>query len=160
MPDPPLSCRLWADPLKPRSIDAEGNVVLTIGDVTFYLGGEEILEERERHLAFYFMFHSRWAERRCEAKTSGGVLEYVEYESGPDDNSMIAEQDMQSLGTLSGMIANYYNWLTVSRDWEIVRLTPSVGPGDLGVGLEDGYRGKVLKLGIMTIQPNQALLRV
>ena len=157
---PPLSCRLWADPQKPRSIDAEGNVIFTIGDVTFHLGDVEILEERERRLAFYFMFHSRWGERRCEAKMSGAALEYVEIESGPDDDHMIPDQDMQSLGTLSGMIANYYNWLTVSRDREIVRLTPSLGLGDMGTGLDDSYRGKVLKLGIMTIQPNQAVLRL
>ncbi len=151
---PPLSCRLWADPQKPRSIDSEGNVNFTIGNVTFYMGDEEILEQRERELALYFMFHSRWAERRCEAQEAGGSLEYIEFESGPEDDHVTEDQPMQSLGTLAGMISSYYNWLTISQDREIVRLTPGLQPGQMGSGLDDEYRGKVLKAWIFSIEPS------
>ena len=64
------------------------------------------------------------------------------------------EQPMCSLGTLAGMISNYYNWLTVAEDRKIVRLTPNAQPGSLASGLEDGFRGTVLKLWIFSIEPN------
>lgn len=143
---PPLKCRLWADPQRPREIGDDGMVHFTISKVSFHMGDEEIVDMKERELALYFMFHSKWMERGCIPHMEDGVLVCVEFESGPDEDETVAEQPMQSLGTLAGMISNYYNWLTVTEDREIVRLTPEVQPGSLASGLEEGYRGKVLKL--------------
>lgn len=33
---PPLRCRFWADPRKPRTVAEDGLVNLTIGNVTFH----------------------------------------------------------------------------------------------------------------------------
>jgi hypothetical protein len=151
---PPLRCRFWADPLKPRTVADDGLVNFTIGKVTFHTSDAEILDAKERELALYFMFHSSWAERACTASTKDGVLEYVEFESGPEDDETTPEQPMCSLGTLAGMISNYYNWLTVAEDRKLVRLTPNAQPGSLASGLEDGFRGTVLKLWIFSIEPN------
>lgn len=68
---------------------------------------------------------------------------------------------MQSLGTLAGMIANYYNWLTVSEQREILRLTPDVQPGRMGSGLEEDFKGSVLKLWVFSSEPGgQGVLKV
>ncbi len=152
---PPLRCRLWAaDPHKPRAVGADGMVNFTINDVTFHIGEDEIVDPQERELALYFMFHSSWIERGCAAHMKDGALEYIEYESGPKEDEATPEQPMQSLGTLGGMISNYYNWLTVAEDRKIIRLTPDAQPGNLGSGLEEGFRGKVLKLWVFAIEPN------
>lgn len=142
---PPLRCRLWADPDKPRVV-GDGMASFTINEVTFHTGEHDIVDPKERELALYFMFHSSWCERCCEAHMKDGALEYIEYESAPQDDEPTPEQPMQSLGTLAGMISNFYNWLTVAEDREIIRLTPDAQPGNLGSGLEEGFRGKVLKL--------------
>lgn len=151
---PPLRCRFWADPRKPRTVAEGGLVNLTIGNVTFHTSDAEIVDANERELALYFMFHSSWAERACTASMKDGALEYIEFESGPEQDEPTLEQPMCSLGTLAGMISNYYNWLTVAEDRKIVRLTPNAQPGSLASGLEDGFRGTVLKLWILSIEPN------
>jgi hypothetical protein len=153
MAKPPLICRLWADTNKPRTIDFEGIVNFTIKEFTFHMDGQVIVDERERELAMYFMFHSSWAEHRCEPFMTGDLLDYIEFESAPTEGTEAPEQPMQSLGTLAGMIANYYNWLTVSEQREILRLTPDVQPGRMGSGLEEDFKGSVLKLWVFSSEP-------
>lgn len=152
---PPLRCRLWADPAKPRAMGPGDMVNFTIKNVTFHTNEEEIVDPKESELALYFMFHSSWIERGCEGHVTDGELEYIEFESGPEIHEATPEQPMQSLGTLAGMVSNYYNWLTVSADRQIVRLTPYAQPGNLASGLEDGFRGKVLKLWVFVTEPNE-----
>ncbi|MES3013180.1 MAG: hypothetical protein V4750_05535 [Pseudomonadota bacterium] len=161
MAKPPLVCRLWADPSKPRTLSEDGEAALTIARVSFFAEGQTVVDERERELALYLMFHSSWGERRCEASLADGLLDYVEFEFGPEEGAETPDQAMQSLGTLAGMVANYYNWLTVSGQHEIVRLTPGLQPSQMGSGLDDAFSGSVLKLWILAIEPSgKALLRV
>lgn len=151
---PPILCRFWMDPEKPRRIRDDDLADSTIGNATFHTRDAEITDPFEKELALYFIFHSSWVDRECVAHMKDGALDYIEFESAPDEDRLSPDQPMQSLGTLAGMISNYYNWLTVAEDKKIVRLTPDAQPGTLASGLDDSFRGKVLKLWVFEIQPD------
>ncbi|NMM02322.1 hypothetical protein HHL24_30910 [Paraburkholderia sp. RP-4-7] len=148
---PPLTCRIWADRNKPRALQPDSTVRFVISAITFYAAGNEILSEEEKIWAWYFMLHSRWTETKAEPVLNDGQLEYIEYESAPRDDT--PEHDFQHLGTLSGMVSSYYNYLTVSEDGRVTRLTPSVGPAALSIGLRRGFYGDVLKLWMFEVWP-------
>ncbi|KFX63568.1 hypothetical protein KBK24_0117755 [Burkholderia sp. K24] len=97
------------------------------------------------------MLHSRWTETKAEPVLNHGQLEYIEYESVARDDT--PEHDFQHLGTLSGMVSSYYNYLTVSEDGQVARLTPSIGPAALRLGLREGFYGDVLKLWMFEVWP-------
>lgn len=151
---PPLRCRFWPDLDKPRSLSDQGEAQFTTKRVTFYSGDVEIVDDAERELALYIMFHSSWSEGPCVAQVDEqDEIVYVQFESAPDEDSVVPGQEMQGLGTLGGMISNYYNWLTLNEDQRIVALTPNTHPGALASGIGDGFRGKVLKLWILSTVP-------
>lgn len=148
---PPLTCRIWADKSKPRALQPDGTVQFRIDAITFYSAGVEISSEEERRWAFYFMLHSRWTETKAEPLLIDGQLEYVEYQSMPRDET--PEHEFQHLGTLSGMVSSYYNFLTVSDEGLVTRLTPSIGPAALSLGLRERFYGDVLKLWMFQVWP-------
>ncbi|WP_341314533.1 hypothetical protein WN982_04240 [Paraburkholderia sp. IMGN_8] len=148
---PPLTCRIWADKSKPRALQPDNTLRFIISAITFYAAGYEILTEEEKVWALYFMLHSRWTETKAEPVLNGDQLEYIEYESAPRDDTL--EHDFQHLGTLSGMVSSYYNYLTVSEDGKVTRLTPSIGPAALSLSLREGFYGDVLKLWMFEVWP-------
>lgn len=149
---PPLICRIHADPKRPSSIQEDKQASFTISALSFYTEHQEILNEREKQIAFYLMFHSSWKDDIPTAKMNGDRVEYVEViaeQTGDRDPA----QEFESLGTLAGMISSYYKWLTTADD-EIVRLTPQLGPGELAPGLDGTYHGEFLRLWQFEIRPN------
>lgn len=148
---PPLTCRIWADRSMPRALQPDSTVRFVISAITFYAAGKEILTEEEKLWAWYFMLHSRWTEAKAEPVLIDGQLEYIEYESMPHDEA--PEHEFQHLGTLSGMVSSYYNFLTVSHEGKVTRLTPSIGPAGLSLGLREGFYGDILKLWMFQVWP-------
>lgn len=148
---PPLCCRIWADKNKPRALQPDETVHFIISTITFYAAGQEIFSEEEKVWAWYFMLHSRWSETKAEPMLVDGQLDYIEYESAPSEDT--SEQEFQHLGTLSGMVSNYYNFLTVSGEGRVTRLTPALGPAALSLGLREEFNGDVLKLWIFEVWP-------
>lgn len=148
---PPLVCRIHADPTRP-SVLREKQADFTIGGLSFFSEGKEILNEKERQIAFYFMFHSDWVEEKPVATMNGERIEYVDIEFRQEGDKY-PDQEFEMLGTLAGMITNYYKWLTTAND-EIVRLTPHLDPSDLAPALNDEYQGEVLRLWQFELKPN------
>lgn len=149
---PPLVCRIHADPNRPSVLREKNHADFTIGGLSFFSEGKEILNEKERQIAFYLMFHSDWVEGEPVAKMKGERIEYVEIEFR-QENDKYPDQEFEMLGTLAGMITNYYKWLTTANN-EIVRLTPHLDPSDLAPALDDEYRGEVLRLWQLELKPN------
>ena len=57
---PPISFRVYADPEKPRSVDANGKIHFTIKKAAIYANEVEIRDELEKKLAWFFWLHGRW----------------------------------------------------------------------------------------------------
>jgi len=154
---PPLVCRIHADPNRPSVLREEKQADFTIGALSFFSEGKEILNEKERQIAFYFMFHSDWVEKKPVATMSGERIEYVDIEFH-QEGEKYPDQEFEMLGSLAGMVTNYYKWLTTAND-EIVRLTPHLDPSDLAPALNDEYRGDVLRIWQFELKPNYDPLR-
>ncbi len=151
---PPLICRVHADPTGESSINSEGVAHLIISALTFHSQGKEILDERERQIAVYLMFHSSWLDDEPRAVMDGDRVSYIEFAArSEDDREDPPGQPFRSLGTLAGMVSSYFKWLTTANE-EIVRLTPQLEPADLAPGFDDNYKGKVLQLWQFQMQPN------
>ena len=149
---PPLVCRIYADADRPSSIRENNQASFTISRLSFFSEGQKILNDQEKQIAFYLIFHSTWEEEMPIAKMNGERIEYVEIAAKQVDEKS-SEQEFEVLGSLAGMISSYFKWLTTA-DNEIVRLTPQLAPGELAPGFDDAYRGEVLRLWQFQIQPN------
>lgn len=155
---PPLICRIHADPDRPSSICESDQARFTISALSFLTEQREILNERERQIAFYLMFHSTWEDDAPVATMEGERVKYVEI-AARQAGQKSPEQEFEGLGTLAGMISSYYKWLTTTDD-EIVRLTPQLEPADLAPGFDDSFRGEFLRLWQFQTVPNyDALIR-
>lgn len=155
---PPLVCRIHADPDRPSSIRENDQASFTISALSFYTEHKEILNERERQIAFYLLFHSTWEGEMPIPTMDGERVEYVEIAARLAGEKSL-EQEFEGLGTLAGMISSYYKWLTTTDD-EVVRLTPQLEPAALAPGFDDAFRGEVLRLWQFQIEPNyKSLIR-
>lgn len=148
---PPLILRFGTDKKKPRSINDEGNVAFTIGSVELKCGGNIIKSKFEKNLAFMFMIYGRWPSSEPRAIIENNKLLAIEFTSEPEEYDDI--QGFSIIGSLSDMIAQRYNELTTT-DGEVVRLSPSVEPGTLGINIPKDFKGENLPLWQLILQPN------
>lgn len=148
---PPLTLRLYADKNKSRSVDKNGQVHFTIGKASIFAGGQEVVDEYEKNLAWLFMHHGRWEELDQPAKIENGLLEYTDYSVSPREFDK--QQGFAMIGFLSELITSNYKFLT-SPDGEILQLTPKQQPGELKVLIPNDFAGNVLKLWRFDIKPN------
>ena len=148
---PPLVLRFGTDKKKPRSINDEGNVAFTIGSVDIECDGTIIESEFEKSLAFKFMIYGRWPSSEPRAIVKNGELLAIEFTAEPEEYD--DTQGFSLLGSLSGMIAQRYNELTTT-DGEVVKLSPSVEPGTLGINIPKNFKGENLPLWQFIQQPN------
>lgn len=148
---PPLSLRLYADTNKPQSLDKKGQVHFTIGKAAIYTGGQEITDDFEKRLVWFFMLHGKWEKIEQPAEIKDGLLEYTEFSVSPEQYDK--KQGFAMLGFLSELITSNYKLIT-SPEGEILQLTPKQQPGQLSVLIPSSYKGKVLKLWRFHIQPN------
>lgn len=149
---PPLTCRIYADANCPSSIENDSQAKFTINSFRFYTEQKEILNERERQIAFYLMFHSSWTEDTPVATMDGDRVKYIEI-NARQSCARSTEQEFEFLGSLGGMVSNYYKWLTTA-DEKIIRLTPQLTPSQLAPGFDDAYQGEVLRIWQFELQPS------
>jgi hypothetical protein len=137
----PLVMRLHADPTKLRSVDSNGQVQFTIGNVSFHAGGKEITNEFEQKLAWFFLNYGNWQDLELPAKIENNELIYFDVTGVCDDPN--PEQEFLIIGSLSQMISRQFDSLTVG-DSEILRLSPQVDPEKLGVLIPKEHKGEAL----------------
>ena len=150
---PPLIFRLTVDATKPRSLDDQGNATFIVENAILLCGDQQITDDLEKKLAFYFMLYGKWQSTEPMAVIHNGQFTSVDLIVQPSEP--VEHQPFQMIGHLSTMIATRYDDLTV-RDGVITRLLPDVDPASLGVMIPQDYKGKVLKLWIMHQIPSKS----
>jgi Holliday junction resolvase len=148
---PPLVLRLVMDDAKTSKIDANNQCLFTIGDVQIFSGGELIVDKIEKDIAFQLILSGQWQEED-RAKIENDKVAYIEYEYTPLEIN--EAQGFNLVGFLSSVISEKYNAAT-ARNGEVERLSPQQGPEQFQVYIPEDYKGNVLHLWRLVIQPNQ-----
>ena len=148
---PPLSFRVYADPEKSRTIDANGKVHFTIKKAAIFSNGIELVDELEKKLAWFFWLHGRWENTDETAQVDKNLLDYTEFSVSPVEWDKT--QGFAMLGYLSEMISSQYN-LRASTEGQVRTLSPNLQPNEMGVLIPLNYKGKVLKLWRFKLLPN------
>lgn len=115
---------MFVDPDRTGSVDADGNVMATIGGVKFFCGDEELTEPIEKEIAWVFMQYGQWQEDDPEAILEGNRLLAIEYRWKPEEST---DQGFEIIGTLSRMFAGYYAQHTVDEG-KVVQLRAPLRP--------------------------------
>jgi Holliday junction resolvase len=149
---PPLSIEFLGDPHDERAIVKEdGSAVFTIRELSMKCGGNTIVAEIEKNIAFYLMRYGSWKEAEMPARIVNGRLVAFEVVFAPDEP--VDEQPFQILGHLSSMISNAFRELT-SGDTGVVSLDVKHDPMSFQVDIPKKYRGSAMPLWQFVIQPN------
>lgn len=153
---PPLVCRLHAKKDCPSSIDANNFAKFTIGNITFFSEGNEIISDIEKQIAFYMMFHSSWDDPNPTVMMDEDRIEYVEFVTEPSERT--TGQNFEIIGTTAGMVSKYFDWLTTA-DEGIVRLVPAIPPEKMAPGFDESYKSDVLHIWQFHMEPNYDSLK-
>ena len=141
--EPPLSVRFHADQTKPRDVSESGEAPFTIGGATLHVAGQEITDETERNLAWFFLLHGKWTSIEQTADIASNQLNYFEISAAPEE--VTENQGFEIVGSLAEMASAQYIAAT-SKGTKVASLSPDMDPDSLGIRVPQDYEGKVLKL--------------
>jgi hypothetical protein len=139
----PLALRFYTDPTQPRKVGADGNASFTIQRSAFVAAGQEIVDDFEQTLAWFFLRYGMWDDLEQIAEIVNGEIIYFDFQGMKQDPN--PDQPFLMIGQLSQMITHQFNEKTVDEG-NIRRLTPDVQPDKLGIMIPNGFKGKVLGL--------------
>jgi hypothetical protein len=147
----PLTIKFMADRSRPRSVNKEGQAQIVIGDTKLFCRGEEILDDREREIAFMLMTGGTWEEHGPLAEldmdgTPNGIL--FEYRPREDHG-----QGFEIIGSLSDIFSSHFQWRTL-KEQRVSRIAVGLVPGQMANLIPEGYKGKFLPLWRFILQPN------
>ncbi len=148
---PPLSCRVYADPEKPRNLNPNGKVHFIIKKASIYSNGAEITDKFEKKLAWFLFLHGKWDEVKENSHMDNNLLDYTELSVSP--KQWDKNQGFAMVGFLSEMISSQYNLLT-SSEGKIHMLSPNLQPTEMGILIPENHKCGVLKLWRFSVQPN------
>ena len=148
---PPLVCRIHAERDCPSFINEDGLAHFTIGALSFFSEGREILSDLERQVAFYLVFHARWDAHDPVATMAGDRVDFVDLVAQPPERT--EGQEFEMIGSTAGMVSKHFKWLTTA-DAGIVRLTPRLTPGEMAPAFDDSYKGETLRMWLFHLQPS------
>lgn len=152
---PPLVLRLAMNEAKTSNIDDNNQCVFTIGDVQMFSGGELIVDKIEQDIAFQLILSGQWQEEE-HVNIENNKISYIEYEYTPLEIN--EKQGFNLVGFLSSVISEKYNSAT-TREGEVERLSPQNGPEQFQVYIPEDYKGNILHLWRLVIQPNQEYIQ-
>lgn len=140
---PPLKFVILTDPNKERTIEKDGKVGFTIGNIEIYANDILIKEKRESQIAFFLMLNSDWISEEPKANVKDGKLISIDFFVKPEE--AVPNQYFQMMGYLSTMISRQFNSITAPNG-EIEKLSPANKHGSLGIKVPNDYKGKFLPL--------------
>ncbi len=146
----PLRLQLVADPARTSPIDADGTVTVVFRESRFFSEEREILDPRDREIAWMLMQHGQWPEQEPVPIIDGDRLVAMEFSWAPEEES---GQGFDTVGPLSRLFAHYYAAHTL-EDREVVQLFAPHRPGWFAPLQQAGYKSDALPLWRFTIQPN------
>lgn len=147
----PLALRFYTDPEKPRKMDQDGQVQFTIQRTAFVAAEQEIVDPFEKKLAWFFLRYGRWEDFAHPAQIVDGELLHFDTQGEREDPN--PDQAFLIVGQLSEMITRQFDEKT-TEGGQVVRLSPEVGPEQLGVVIPNGFRGDVLRIWRFTLRPD------
>jgi hypothetical protein len=145
----PLSLIMHADKAKPRTVEADGSVQFTIGNVEVRCAGKTVVDRMERRIATYLMFYGKW-EYEARPHVVDGELEAVEHRWFPAEEQL---QEFAIVGSMSELFCNFYKFATQEEE-QVRRVRIDVSPGSLGSLIPNDYVGKDLPLWRFKLQPS------
>lgn len=150
----PLRIRFVADPTKPRKVGPDGEARVFIRDIKLFCGDNEIVNETEKNIAWYFMLYGKWESTGpAEAKVLDGELECAEEQFMPVEDN---KQGFEIIGSLSSMYSAFYQQSTTDTG-RIGQVRLEAEPGKLAALIPDGYKGDALPLWIFIQSPAHPL---
>src|SRR5688500_10997621 len=82
---PPLSLRLYADKLKPRSVNHNGDTGITISKACVCCNGVDIDDPIESQIAWFLLFNGDWHNAEHVAEVVDGLVEHMELRFSPNE---------------------------------------------------------------------------
>lgn len=147
---PDLELVLLADKKEANKIDADGLAAFTIREIKIYCAGNEVLDAKEKEIAFYFMRFGDWIEKEAEAIVEHGKLLGMRFIYTPESKT---EENFSLIGNLSSMISNMFKEHTM-QDGKVVAVNSPLDPERFKVFISKDYKGKRLPLWRFIMQPN------
>lgn len=153
---PPLSVVFVADPEKEALITEDDQAKFVIAGIKFYCGGEEIINDTEKNIAFYLAQFGKWAESEGEALFEGDRLIGVKLDYKPEHEEEMENSRQQGfgiIGDLSSMVSTAYKQHTVYEQ-RVIALDSAADPEVFSVEIPEGYKGDKLPLWQIELRPN------
>jgi hypothetical protein len=147
-----LKLRIITDPEFPRTPDKCGKFRFRIQKAALWIGGKEIIDKTEQKIGWFFFLHGAWTgmDQPCHIENN----EVLWIDMVPTHEEAEHDNGFDMIGTLSRMIANQFNSVTVD-DGVVTRLLPIVGPEKFGISIPDGFKSDVLGIWRFTMLPDQ-----
>jgi len=147
---PPLVMKFLADRNKPRSLDDRGQAQMVIAGTELFCGGQEILDEPEREIAFMLMTGGRWEEMGPWAEfDADGGLNAIVFEFHPHEDH---QQGFEMIGSLSEIFSSHFRWRTM-QERGVLKLEVDVVPGQMANLIPEDYDSSVLPIWRFTLRP-------
>lgn len=147
---PDLELVLLADKNEANEINTDGQALFTAREIKIYCAGNEVLDAKEKEIAFYFMRFGDWIEKESEAIIDDGKLLGMRFIYTPESKT---EENFSLIGNLSSMISNMFKEHTV-KDGKVVAVNSPLDPESFKVFIPKDYKGKQLPLWRFIMQPN------
>lgn len=147
---PPIALRIIPDSDQPRKVGSDGRTAFTIGEVKLTCGDREVKDQFERKLAWFLFLYGDWDPGDPKVEIINDDLACIHFEATKD---RVEGQQFTVLGFLSHMISLQFNELT-AEEGEIVRLSPSTDPDELGILIPVDFKGSDVRLWRFALSPN------
>lgn len=147
---PSIILKVIPDPRQPRNVGSNGKTEFVIGETRLTRGDREVKGKFERKLAWFLLLYGDWDPRDPEVEIEDGNLAWIRFEATKD---FAKGQQFAMLGFLSHMVSLQFNELT-AEEGEVVRLSLSTDPDNLGILIPADFRGDDVRLWRLVMSPN------
>lgn len=124
---PPLRLRLLVDSSKPRTLDAQGEAVVTLAGAKLFCAENEIVDPVEQSIAWIFIQFGNWTLSEPRPLLTGADVDGIELICAPQERSN-PHETFEIVGTLSSLFARYYAMHTL-QDGKVIQTEADLVPG-------------------------------
>lgn len=150
---PNLEIHLLTSPEEAFQVEDDGNTKIIIRKITIYCNGNEVHDEKEKEIAFYFMRYGEWEEQENEAILENNKFTGIKYIYSPIEKT---EPNFSIIGRLSSMISSAFREHTVTNG-KVSKMKPEVEPSHFKVFIPSNYEGKDLPLWRFIMHPKEKI---
>lgn len=150
---PNLELHLLADPAEASVVGKNGQANFTTRSIKIHCAGQEVEDEQEKRIAFYFMRFGRWIESETEAVVSDNKLLGMKFIFSPENPEPQDKQNFSIIGNLSSMVSSGFRELT-EENGEVTSLSLGINPTHFRVLIPDDYKSDQLPIWRFILQPN------